>query len=97
MLRHIAGTQMRDIQPAAVHMADETGMGKLSEQGANQGRLAGTVLADQDGELSAVDMHGHILEQDLAAAADADPVQIDVAELAVMQGHDLPASLKFSA
>ena len=79
MLRHIAGAQVRDIQPAAVHMADETGMGKLSEQGTDQGRLAGTVLADQDGELSAVDMHGHILEQDLAAAADADPVQINVA------------------
>ena len=72
-----------------------SGMGQFSQQGADQGCFTGTVLADQDGKLSAVDMHGHILEQDLAAAADADPVQIDVAELAVVQGHDLPSSLKF--
>jgi hypothetical protein len=41
-----------------------------------------------------MDMHGHILKQGLAAAADRNPVQINVAELAVMQGHDLPSSLK---
>ena len=37
------------------------------------------------------------LAKTLAAAADADPVQIDVAELAMVQGHDLPSSLKFGA
>ena len=77
-------------------MADQACVGQFSQQGADQRGLAGAVLADQDGKLSAVDVHGHILQQNLAAAADADAVQIDVAELAVMQGHDLPASLKFS-
>ena len=87
MLGNIAGAQMRNIQSAAVHMADQAGMGNLPQQGADQGGFAGTVLADQDSELSAMDVHGHILKQGLAAATDGDPVQIDVTKLAVMQGH----------
>ena len=70
-------------------------MGQLAQQGADQRGLAGAVLADQDRELPAVDMHGHILEQDLPAAADGDPVQIDVAEGTAVQVHGSDASLKF--
>ena len=62
-------------------------MGDLSQQRADQRGFTRAVLPDQDSELSAMDMHGHILEQGLAAAADGNPVQIDVAKLAVMQGH----------
>ena len=87
MLRYIAGPQVRNIQPAAVHMTNQACVGKLSQQGADQCGFTGTVLADEYGELSAVDVHGHILEQGLAAAADSNPVQIDVTKLAVMQGH----------
>ena len=97
MLGHIAGAKVRNVQAAAVHMADQAGMGDLVQQGADQGGFAGAVLADENGELAAVDMHGDVLEEGLAAAADGDPVQIDVAELAVMQGHGVPASLKFGA
>ena len=68
-------------------MADEACVGDLSQQRADQRGFTGTVVADEYGELSEVDVHGHIQEQGLAAAADGNPVQIDVAKLAVMQGH----------
>ena len=61
VLRNIAGAQVRDIQPAAVHMPDGAAVGQLAQQDADQRGLAGAVLADQDRELPAVDMHGHIL------------------------------------
>jgi hypothetical protein len=40
-------------------------------------------------------MHGHILEQNLPAAADGNSVQIDVAESTAVHVHGSDASLKF--
>ena len=95
MLRHIAGTQVRDIQTAAVHMADGSAVGQFTQESPDERGLAGAVLADENGELTAVDMHGHILEQNLPAAADGNPVQIDVAESTAVHVHGRDASLKF--
>ena len=70
-------------------------MGQFAQQGPDQCGFTGAVLANQDSELTAMDMHGHILQQNLPAAADGDPVQINVAKGTAMQVHGSDASLKF--
>ena len=95
MLGHVPRAEVRNVQPAAVHMADGAFVGQLAQERPDQRGLAGAVLADEDGELPAVDVHGHVLEQDLASAAHGDALQIDVAQGAAVQVHGGTASLKF--
>ena len=89
-LGHIARPQVRDVQPAAVHMADDARMRDLAEEGPDQGRFPGAVLADQYRQLAAVDMHGYILQQHLAAPPDGDPVQVDMAQVTVVKHGKRP-------
>ena len=87
MLGNIAGGQVRQIPAGAVHMADGAAVGKLSQQGPDQGRFSGAVLADQHRQLAAVNMHGNILQKKLATPADRDLIQVDVAQGAAGKSH----------
>ena len=87
MLGHVSRRQMGQIPARGVHMADGAAMGDFSQQGADQGGFAGAVLADEDGQLAAVDMHGHILQQRLSSPADGNPVQINMAEGTAVNAH----------
>ena len=89
VLRHIAGDQMRDVAAVLVDVPDGAAVGKLAQERAHQGGFSGAVLADEHGQLTAVDVHGHLLQKLLAAAGHGDVVQIDVAEVAGV-GHGIP-------
>jgi len=49
--------------------------------------FAGAVLPDKDGELTAVNMHGNILQQLLPAAADGNIAQVYVTQGATVKMH----------
>ena len=91
MLGNIAGGQMGKTAARAVHVADDAGMWNLSEKGADQGGLPGAVLSDEDRQLAAVYVHGNVLEKDLSAAADGDPVQVDMTQVAAVRTHRDPS------
>ena len=50
-----------------VHMADDAPVGQFAQQRPDEGGLARAVLPDKHRQLSAVDMHGNIVEQRLSA------------------------------
>ena len=87
VLRHVAGGQVSQIPAGAVHMADGTAMRYFPEQGADQRGFSGTVLADEDGQLTAVNMHGNVLQQGLAAPPDGDLTQVDMAQGTMLRMH----------
>ena len=80
LLGHIARAQVGGGPPVTGKMADGAGILDLSEQRAQQRRLARTVRADQRGQLAAVDVQAHILERRLRAKGHGQLVHLDAAE-----------------
>lgn len=87
VLRYIAGAQVGNGPAAAVHMSDTPRGLHLAQQGADQRGLARTVLPDENRQLPAMNVHGHIVEQFLTATDDGDLLQLDVAEAALVRLH----------
>ena len=79
MLRHIAGTQMRNIPSPGILMTNDTGAWDFTQKGADQRRFSGYVLPDKDSQLAAMNVHGYILQQRLSAPADRNLFHIDMA------------------
>ena len=73
-------------------MADGARMGQLAQEGFDQGGFAGAVLADEHRELAAVNVHGNILQERLAAAPDGDPIQVDMAQVALVKHETVSLS-----
>lgn len=84
MLRHIARAHVRHVAPFAVHMANRTAVSVFPQQGADERRFARAVLADQHRQLTAVDVHRHILQKRLSAAHHGDILQRNAAQLAII-------------
>ena len=79
VLGHVPRPQMGDVPPLAVQVMDAAPMRQLSQQGANQRGFPCAVLSDQGGKLSAVDVHGNVLEQGLPASHDGYVLQVNMA------------------
>ena len=84
-------TRYRDVEDLITRKyydeAERAAVGDLAQQRADQRGLACAVLADEHGQLAAVDVHGHILQKGLAAAHNADVFQRDAAQGARI-GHE---------
>ena len=67
MLGHIACTQVGNVPSMVVHMADDAPVGQFAQQRTDEGGFTRAVLPDEHSQLTAVDVHGHIVQQRLPA------------------------------
>ena len=87
VLGHVADAHMGDIPPVVVHMADGSAVGQFPQQRPHQGGLARSVLADEHGQLPAVDVHGHVLQKRLPAPLHGHMLQPDMTKGTTMLRH----------
>ena len=79
VLGDIARAQVGNIPSLAVQVVNAAPVGELAQQRADQRGFARAVLSDQRGDLSAVDVHGHILEQGLSTPHHGHVLQVNMA------------------
>ena len=78
-----------------VHMADDAPVGQFAKQRTDEGGFARAVLPDEHSQLSAVDVHGHVMKQRLSAPRNGQAVNLDMAQGAMVFRHGHASSGRF--